>query len=138
MSWRPYTDADKPSVDALHIQMETRLGRTLDMPDLGKRPMLIGMVYDNDGVVTHAVALEAEAEVMALGETPLASKEWDYAATVLTQVCCAYRIRIVRSFIPSECLGVSPKLSPIERMLKHFGFVREDHSKMVQFSKWLG
>src|SRR5579871_4268659 len=77
MPWRVYTPADKPETDALHARMEARLGRDLDLPQLDERPVLISLVYEDKGVITHAVFLEAEAEVCAMGECSLPRSEWD-------------------------------------------------------------
>ena len=66
MGWRTYEAADKCAVDALHIEMQARLGQTFELPDLSKRPILVSLVYEKDGVITHAAALEAEAELMVL------------------------------------------------------------------------
>ena len=118
--------------------MDVRLGMKFSEMDLNKRPILIAQVYEKDGVITHAAYLEAEAMVCLLGESPLPFMEWDEAAQKLRLLCEMYRIRSVRAYIPPACLeSLRPKkLAPIERILRHFGFVRE--TKFVAFSKWVG
>jgi len=140
MPWRVYTPADKPETDALHARMEARLGRDLDLPQLDERPVLISLVYEDKGVITHAVFLEAEAEVCAMGECSLPRSEWESAAQILQQVLDSYRIRIVRAFVVPEALERKNPKKPtaLERILKHFGLQREDVNKLVPFSKWLG
>ena len=136
--WRLYEPIkDKAAVDELHAQLDKRLGlEAATPPELSERPVLIGLVYEKDGVITNGAYLEAEAAICLFGETALALEEWDKAAEKLRDICQLYRIRSVRAFIPQQVLSTSGKLSPIERILKHFGFVRE--TAFIPFSCWLG
>lgn len=138
MSWRLYLPDDKAAVDALHVQLNARLGIEVDIPQLDERPVLISLVYEQKGVITNFVFLEAEAEIQAGGECSLPREEWDKAAKILQEVLDAYRLRIVRACVPQKALErkQSGKPSAIERILKHFGFVREQSDEMAQFYLW--
>ena len=67
-------------------------------------------------------------------------KGWDKAAKAMRTVCEGYRIRSGHAFIPNAALIRSRPKKPtaIERILKHFGFVREDQSEVTPYSKWIG
>ena len=140
MGWRTYEAADKCAVDALHIEMQARLGQTFELPDLSKRPILVSLVYEKDGVITHAAALEAEAELMVLGNGPLPTNDFKEADRVLTGVCSAYRIRMVRALVPNSALQSKRqnKLAPVARILKRFGFRRESPDAITSFTRWMG
>ena len=71
MIWRDYEDTDYEAVCLLHAQMEDKVGRQLDLPNPGERPVLICVVGETDGVITHAVFAEAEVEICAVGPNPL-------------------------------------------------------------------
>ena len=131
MGWRTYEAADKCAVDALHIEMQARLGQTFELPDLSKRPILVSLVYEKDGVITHAAALEAEAELMVLGNGPLPTNDFKEADRVLTGV---------RAFVPNSALQSKRqnKLAPVARILKRFGFRRESPDAITSFTRWMG
>jgi hypothetical protein len=139
MPWRLYTAADRQQVEALHLQMHERLGCSLDLPSLDERPVLISLVYEDHGMVTHAVFLEAEAEVCAVGKAPLARKEWEEAAKQLIEVCKVYDLRLVRAFVPQAAMNrkLGRRRSPIERILRFFGFDQETPDELTQFVRWI-
>jgi hypothetical protein len=133
-----YKPSDKEAIEALHVRMEARTIEKLDLPQMDERPVVIALVYEKQGTITHAVFLEAEAEVCALGESALPAKEWDAAGETLLEVCRVYQLRAVRAFVPQEALTEKRgKISPVERILKHFGFEREDSRRMTQFFRWV-
>jgi hypothetical protein len=138
MAWRTYTEADLPAIEALQAKLETRVKMSTPLPKLDERPILLALVRvrDTDGVITNVAALEAEAEIMLLGEEALAFEEWDQAATILTQVCCAYRLRMVRAFVPTVSLQAKTNRgSAIQRILHYFGFVREDPARITTYTR---
>jgi len=138
MPWRTYNEADLPAVERLQTELQTRVRMPMHLPKLDERPILLALVYETDGVITNLAVLEAEAEIMLLGEQALAFAEWDEAATILTQVCCAYRLRMVRAFVPALSLGGKTRRgSAIERILHYFGFVREDPARITPYTRQL-
>jgi len=138
MPWRVYAESDLPAIEALVKELETRIRMPMSLPKLNERPILKALVYETDGVITNLAVLEAEAEIMLLGEQALAFEEWDKAATILTQVCRDYRLRMVRAFVPALSLeGKTRRGSAIERILHYFGFVREDPARITPYTRQL-
>jgi hypothetical protein len=142
MGWRHYRETDREAVAELHAAQMARVGEAFTIPPLDKEPCLVGLVYESEGEVTHAALLEAQAEFMALGETPLPMNEWDEADRLCSQVCAFYRIGYVRAFVPAAALETNSKnpnkRSPVERLLHRFGFVREDQSRIQAFTRKMG
>jgi hypothetical protein len=136
VAWRLYTKADQPAVAALHRRMSERVGEKFELTPLDERPVLIGLVYEDKGAITHVAILEAQAEFMALGETALPRREWDEANRLCSEVCKVYDLNLVRAFVPSAALASRPgRRSPIERMLETFGFSREDLKRITPFTR---
>jgi hypothetical protein len=136
--WRPYEEKDRAEIVALHEAMQRRLNCVFDIPlRLEERPVLNSQVRVVDGKITHCVFIEAEVEVCSLGEDPLPAKEWVIPAKRLAEVCAAYEIRLARAFIPAAALGTSRRGSAVERILKRFGFVREDEKAYAQYVRWV-
>jgi hypothetical protein len=140
MTWRQYIPADTKDVRALLAKLEARVGQPIDVPKLDDEPVLISIVREHEGVVTHVVFAEAVAEIQSLGECPIPLEEWDGASMLLGGICRHYKLRMARAFVPHEALERKQpeKPTPIERILHRFGFVREDHSKMTCYSRWVG
>lgn len=145
VEWRDYEPSDKEAVIQLHREMEARLGRKMDLPDLDLQPILIAQVGLVDGVVKYCVYLEAEVEACVAGCSPLSAKQLAPAVARLKAVADSYRIRIVRCFVPQSMLSSRPERewvekpwrpTPLERTLKALGLKREDKS-MAQFFRWL-
>lgn len=139
--WRDYEPTDKEAVEKLHHQMEARLGRQMDLPDLDAQPVLIAQVGLVDGVVTYCVYAEAEIEVCAAGCAPLSAKQMAPAVKRLSEVAASYKLRIARCFVPQSMLkptkrGKNKRPSPLARTLKKLGLAREKQT-MVQFFRWL-
>lgn len=139
--WRNYRPEDREQVLAHHAEQERMVGRKMDLPDLWERPVLRAIVFEEDGVISNYVFLEATAEVCAGGMKALPRWQWDAAEELLLQTLGKYEIRMVRAFVPSalveqkEVLG-KKKDSPIARMLKRMNFLRQDDS-FAQFFRWL-
>lgn len=140
--WRWYNPTKYPgdveAVAALHRAMELRLGRKMDLPDLSREPIFAAVVREADGVVTHCLFLEAEAEACALGEEPLTARDAQQAVNeFLLPAANKYGLRIVRAFVPAKLLlGKKQRPGPVPRLLNKLGFTKEDYS-MVQFFRWL-
>lgn len=138
MGWRDYQAADEWAVKALLLEAQARWNITFDVPNLNERPILKAMVYEQDGVITHAAVLEAEAEIMTVGKEGLPLGEWDEVATEFTQVCCAYRLRLARAFVPLDVTGTSRGVvRSIVGALKRFHFKREKKSQVAVFTRWI-
>lgn len=157
--WRLYTKDDAAAVNALHAALVERVGENFELPALDERPVLIGLVREDAGTITHAIFLEAQAELCAIGESAIPQNEWNDAERQLVEVCKLYDLHFVRAFIPAAALDVKepkrrlirrlverlfnylrlkrrPKRqSPIERLLHHFGFVREDLRRITPFTR---
>lgn len=140
MTWRLYQKQDESQVAALHAALQARVGEQFDLPALDERPVLISLVREDDGVIAHAIYLEAHAEVCAMGESPIPEQEWAQAEEQLVNICALYRIPIVRAFVPAAALETkrADKPSAIERLLHHFRFVREDVSRLAPFTRRMG
>lgn len=142
IAWRDYEPRDKEAVEKLHHQMEARVGRKMDLPDLDAQPVLIAQVGVVDGAVTYCVYAEAEIEVCAAGCAPLSAKQMAPAVKRLTEVAAGYNLRIARCFVPQSMLkptkrGKKVRQSPLARTLKKLGFRREKKSRMTDWFKWL-
>lgn len=131
---------DEVAARRLHADLEAMAGRKLDRPDLLGKPVLITVLGETDGVVTHGFYLEAEIEACAMGAAPLASRE--LAAVInlfLLPVAQQYGIRIARCFVPSALIE-GPRLGerkrPLHRLLERMGFTLEQ-GKVSQFYRWL-
>ena len=138
MSWRGYRDEDEYAVKALLIEDQARLNITFDLPNLNERPILRAMVYEDNGVVTRVAVLEAAAEVFTIGTGEVSDAEWAEAVTELTQVCCAYRLRLARAFVPLDAEKTTPGLVRLLLgVMKRFGFKREKKSRVAVFTRWI-
>lgn len=136
--WRDYEPKDEHAVAALFVAAAARLNIVFDLPKLNQRPILKSKVYEKDGVITHVAVLEAAAEVMAIGGDVLPAEEWDEVATEFTQVCCAYRLRLARAFVPMEAGGTNPGvMRGLLKALKRFHFRREKKSQVSVFTRWI-
>lgn len=138
IEWTDYHPSDHAAVEELHREMEAKVGRKMDLPDLDSRPILIAMVGRTNGKITHCLFAEAEMEVCAAGTHPLAPEQIAPAVQRITEVGRFYGIRIVRCYVPAVMLE-SPRKGrkpAIERMLRRIGFTKEKKS-MTQFFKWL-
>lgn len=137
--WRLYTKADEAAVAALHAAMVERVGEKFELPTLLERPVLITLVYEAAGKITHAVFLEAQAELCAMGDDSLSRRDWKDAALQLAELCKVYDLKFVRAFVPNVAIErkKSEKPAAIERLLHHFGFVREDLSRITPFTRRL-
>lgn len=138
IKWRDYEPRDEAAVKALHAEMEAKIGRKLDLPDLDKQPVLVCQVGETNGVVTHGVFAEAEVEVCAIGINPLSAKEMKPAIKRLTEVAQGYNLHIARCYVPVQLLEPNKRgrKSAISRMLGKIGFT-EETGELKQFFKWL-
>lgn len=122
--------------------MQERLGFPVEVPQLDTEPVLLSLVYEEVGVISHVAFVEAEAELQTLGDCPLPTEEWKGAEVLLDEVCRRFKLRVVRAFVPEMALAVldkhPQKKSPVERMLNRFGFVREDHTQLTAFTRVQG
>jgi len=138
--WRFYDHKrDREAVLRLHHQMEERVGRKLDLPDLGKgRPVIATVVRECNGELTHGMFLEVEAEACVIGGKPLPRTEAKRAEELLLPVLKFYDIRIVRSFIPSKLLvpNQEGRPAPIGRLAKAMQFT-DDSENMRHFFRWI-
>lgn len=144
MAWRLYTKRDEAAVAALHAAMIERVGEKFELPTLDERPVLITLVYEveadgNGKKITHAVFLEAQAELCAMGDDSLSKQDWKDAALKLAELCKVYDLKFVRAFVPNVAIErkKAEKPAAIERLLQHFGFVREDLSRITPFTRRL-
>lgn len=138
ISWRLYEPRDEQAVKTLHARLETKVGRKLDLPDLMKEPVLAALVGETNGVVTHGIFLEAEAEVCVIGDNVLSPKSAREAETYLLSVLERFKIRIVRAFVPTEMVEPKDKKKPaLLRVLEGMGFRREESSLVSQFYRWV-
>lgn len=137
--WSLYMPGDAAEVRSLHEAQEKLLGRTMDLPDLMERPVLLALVRRVDGQIDHVVYLEAEAEVCALGNTAIPDEEWDKVADAIIAFLVKRGIRIARAFVPEVLLdverGLKRRPSPLARVLKRVGLRRD--SGMAQYFRWL-
>ena len=142
MSWRYYDPqkypTDKEQVEALHAQMEERIGRKFDLPALDADPVIVSVVRVVNGQITNCVFLEAEVEAQALGETPIRSREMQaMVERFLMPEVRRYHIRLTRSFVPVNMLpGKKDRPGAVPRLLKKLGFTREGE-QFAQFFWWL-
>jgi hypothetical protein len=142
MAWRLYRKEDQAAVELLHEAMIKRVGEKFELPALDERPVLISLVHEKAGAITHAIFLEAQAELCAMGDSALGKEDWKDAALQLAELCKVYDLHFVRAFVPT--VAVEPphrkpdakrRRAPIERLLHHFGFVREDLSRITPFTR---
>lgn len=137
MKWRFYEERDKEAVETIHAQMENRVGRKLDLPDLFEEPVIVAVVLEIDGVVTDCIFAEAEAEVCATSSTVLSPEKLQGAIDLMMPVLKGYRLQIARAFVPTRLLTQRKnRPAAIERLLNAIGFTKENES-VTQFFKWL-
>lgn len=129
---------DVPALDAMHAEMEKKIGHRLDRPDLFTEPVICAVVGEVNGVIVQGLYLEALAESCACGPSVLAVKEMLDGVAMLEAVARSYKIRLIRCFVPAQL--AAPDLfgrpSAIERLLKKLHFVREGPGYQ-QFFRWL-
>lgn len=158
---REYSQAqefiDCVSVQKLHAEMENKVGRKLDLPDLMSEPVIACAVGEIGGKVTHAIFLEAQIECCSASPNPLPAEDLKAAMELLLPIAQGYKIQIARCFVPTVLiqkqrsrwdefviwmrvtlgLKVSPdRPMPIERTLDAVGFTKENES-IQQFYMWL-
>lgn len=146
VTWRLAEKKDIPALDAMHAEMERKVGRKMDRPDLMTEPVICTAVAEVDGVVVQGLYAEAELEVCACSPHVLAKREMVEGVKLLEQVAAKYGIRLVRCFVPENLVpGPSDsreweekeyRPSAIERQLTKFGFTREKPG-LQQFFRWL-
>lgn len=135
--WRWFEEKDREAVAAIHAQMENRIGRKLDLPDLLEEPVIVAVVCETDGVITDAIFAEAEAEICAASSTILSPEKLQGAIDLMTPVLKGYRLQIARAFVPTHLLQKrKARPAAIERLLNAIGFTKENES-VTQFFKWL-
>jgi hypothetical protein len=119
--------------------MEEKVGTKLDLPDLLSEPVLVALVGETDGVVTHGLFAEAEIEVCAIGSNPLPPSQMRDAEAYILSVCDRFKIRMVRAFVPTSLVPNENSRKPgaLERILKNMGFTRESESLVTQFYRWV-
>lgn len=146
IQWRLYEPKDSEAVLELHAQLEERVGRKLPLPNLMSDPVLVALVGEIDGKVTHGVFLELEAEVCAIGPNAMAPSEMPEAVAYLESVLDRFKIRIVRAFVPRQMVAtrntavrgrIINKKPALKRLLEKLGFVQEDDSRISQFYRWI-
>lgn len=139
VSWRWYDHGhDEQAVKELHSQMEDRIGRKMDLPELDRRPVIATVIGETNGRITHGVFAEVEAEICAIGPNVLPAKEARGAENLLLPVLNYYDLRIARSFVPAAMLtpGRNGRPAAMARMLEGMNFTQENES-MKQFFRWL-
>ena len=131
INWRFYAPGDEAAVKAMHLQMEAKVGTPLDLPDMLDLPVLVSLVGETDGVITHGVFLELEAEVCAIGSNPLPPEQLREAEAYLLAVLDRRILEFMRLVKP-----MVRKVPALRRVLEGMGFTREDSSLMTQFYRW--
>lgn len=136
--WRRYKKADYAQVKALHEAMCIKVGEKWPFMDPAEEPIVDCIVLEEDGVITRFVALEAELEACHTGVGAVDLDQMNEAIEkFLVPTARAYKIQIVRSFVPSKLLeGKRNRESAIVRLLRKLGFQREN--EMTQFYRRLG
>lgn len=142
VQWRDYEDNDYEAVVLLHEKMQRRVGRDLDLPHPGQRPVLICQVGETNGVITHAIFGEAQMEICAMGETPLVPEQLAPVVRRFHQVAQFYHIRLARAFVPKQLLDTPDgKAMPIRRILESdtVNFTEDKGTKgvLVPFFYWI-
>lgn len=146
VTWRLAEAKDIPALDAMHAEMERKVGRKMDRPDLLTEPVICTAVAEVNGVIVQGLFAEAEIEVCACSPHVLAVKEMLEGVALLEQAARKYKIRLVRCFVPENLVPAKSdrreweekqyRPSAIERQLKTFGFTREKPG-LQQFFRWL-
>lgn len=139
VAWRLAVPEDQLALDAMHKELEHKVGRRMDRPDLFMEPVLVCVVGEVEGKIVQGFYLEAEAESCACGISVLTSKEMADGVAMLEAVARTYKIRLVRCFVPQQLVPENPlasRPSAIQRVLEKFGFVRE-RPGYQQFFRWL-
>lgn len=139
IEWRWFNrDTDMEAVTALHGQMEKRLGRNMDLPELDRRPVIASVVGETNGLITHGVFAEVEAEICAIGPNILPASEARGAEHLLLPALRYYDLRIARCYVPSAMLTAGKRGRPaaMARMLKGMNFTQENET-MKQWFRWL-
>jgi len=139
ITWSFFREEDEAERRALHDELEKRAGRELDRPDLMREPVLAAVVGRVKGNIKHVIFIEAEAEVQASSANVLTPQELAVPVGMLMEVIQAYRLRVVRAFVPTQMLKLRKgRKAAIARMLERIGFVQEDPTLISQFHMWLG
>jgi hypothetical protein len=138
VKWRWYEDRDREAADAMHRQLEQKLGQAMDRPNLMRRPVIAAVVGEVDGEVKYGMYLEAEAELCAMGTDAMSAAQLAEGQRLLTEAAKFYELRIVRCYVPETMLEPTKKgrWSAIERTLLKCGFTREN-KRIQQFFMWL-
>ena len=133
----------------LHNEMENKIGHKLDLPNLLAEPVMVALVGETEGKISHGLFVEAVGDLCAIGSSPLSARQirtgpveiggrkFDTAEQALLGVMSGYRLRQVRSFVPSVALEKKDdRNSPIQRTLERMGMMEDDSSLKV-FYRWL-
>lgn len=131
--WRWMEEKDVDSVKALHGEMEARLGRKLDLPNLLERPVVASLVKEVDGRIVSMVFMEAELELCTATSTALSREDVARVDELFLPVAQMYGIRMVRAFVPKELLQDGPRF---RRTMKAAKFT-EDTDAMAPFFRWV-
>jgi hypothetical protein len=140
IKWRDYDhDTDYEAVVILHKKMQERVGRDFDMPHPNQRPVLLCMVGETDGVITHVVYGEAEMEICAMGEDPMPAEELAPVVARFHEVAQKFALRIARAFVPRSMIQkANGRPSAIARILKsNTEQFHQDSDALVPFFYWI-
>lgn len=138
VTWRLATESDLPALKSMHAEMEKKIGHRMDFPDPFIEPVLCTVVGEVNGIIIQSLSLEATAEAAAGAPHVLSAKEMSAGIEVLESVARAYKIRLVRCFVPMALAlpNKDGRPSAIERLLKKLDFTRE-RPGYQQFFRWL-
>jgi hypothetical protein len=144
--WRDAEERDLPALKEMHAEMERKIGKKMDCPNLLTEPVVHTVVAEVDGVIVQGLFAEAELEVCACAPHVLGAKEMEEGVRMLEATAAKYKIRVVRCFVPQQLVPARSdrrewtdkpfRRSAIERMLLKLGFTREKPG-FQQFFRWL-
>jgi hypothetical protein len=146
VKWRLAVPEDQPALDAMHKELEKKLGKKMDRPDPFMEPVLMAVVGELNGVIVQGFYLEAVGEACAMAPHVLAVKELQAGVDMLEACARSYQLRLIRCFVPDFMVPQKSdrreweekpyRPSALERMLTRIGFVREKPGYQ-QFFRWL-
>lgn len=140
ITWRKYVaETDLLDVVRLHGEMEAKLGSHVDLPTPDQRPVLITIVGETDGKITHGIFLEATVECCAIGTQVLPAKDLMNAIEQhLLPTARMYKIRMARAWVPKVMIDgkINERKKPLERILERCGFELEN-GLFACFTRWI-
>jgi hypothetical protein len=124
LKWRLYNkDTDAAAVTVLHAKQEEMLGRTMDLPNLAERPVVLPLVCEENGEIVGALYAEAILEICFVGTDPRVTASARFLKPEVVKFAKERRVRFIRMLCPK---WVKDTAAIVSVALRRAGFVSTD------------